>query len=77
MHASVHLTLVEPLAAPRRLPVAEALLGGAFRGLCAIVRRAAELYGTTDVSSQRESPAWLVGAGQIAPVVAGRSPLDG
>ncbi|MET0412915.1 MAG: hypothetical protein ABW217_16535 [Polyangiaceae bacterium] len=77
MQASVHLTLVEPLAAARRLSLAEALLGSAFRGLCAVVRKAAELYGTTYASAQRESPAWLVGAGQIAPVVAGRSPLDG
>jgi hypothetical protein len=76
MQASAHLTLVQPLAEQHPSPI-EALLGGLFRGLYAAVRRAAELYGTTQVSSQRESPAWLIGAGQIAPVIAGRSPLDG
>ena len=76
MQASAHLTLVRPLAA-QRPSLIEVLLGGLLRGLYATVRRAAELYGTTQISSQRESPAWLVGAGQIAPVVAGRSPLDG
>lgn len=77
MHANVHLTRVEPLAVRRRPSLAEVALRAVFQGLYSSVRKAAELYGASEASASRESPVWLVGAGQIAPVIAARSPLDG
>jgi hypothetical protein len=75
MSASTRLYLVEP-AVPRARGLGDVLLGGCFRSLCVLLRKTAEVYGLADTDPTRETPAWLVGAGQIAPVVAGRWPLQ-
>jgi hypothetical protein len=75
MRTNSHLCLVEPAAlAPRGL--GSVLWESCFHGLCLVIRKTAEFYGAADGTTSRETPVWLLGAGQIAPVVAGRSPLN-
>jgi hypothetical protein len=75
MHASSRLYLVERSSKPPA-KLGEVVLWGCFQGLCAILRRAAELYDIGESTTHRETPPWQLGAGQIAPVVAGRWPLN-
>jgi hypothetical protein len=75
MHASTRLYLVERPPAPAS-GFASAVLRRCFDGLCVALRSAAELYGSADAGAARETPQWLLGAGQVAPVAAGRWPLN-